>query len=85
MTPPSAPLPQSAEPPPRMTSICAMPSGGNRLHCTQPPKGSLIGTPSMRTSARLAPLGPMPRSDTPCAVGCVTRLEERRNKLNDGT
>ena len=51
----------------------------------QPPKGSLMGMPSTSTSARLAPLGPTPRSDTPCVVGCPTRLDDRRNKLNDGT
>ena len=27
----------------------------------------------------------MPRSDTPCAVGCATRLLVRRNRLNVGT
>ena len=34
---------------------------------------------------RLTPLGPMPRSDTPCAVGCDARLLVRRNRLNVGT
>ena len=34
---------------------------------------------------RLTPLGPMPRSDTPCAVGCEDRLLLRRNRLNVGT
>ena len=40
--------------------------------------------PSARTSVRLTPLGPMPRSDTPCEVGCDDRLLVRRNKLNVG-
>ena len=39
----------------------------------------------MSTSVRLTPLGPMPRSDTPCAVGCDDRLLVRRNRLNVGT
>ena len=33
---------------------------------------------------RLTPLGPMPRSDTPCAVGCDDRLLVRRNRLKVG-
>ena len=41
--------------------------------------------PSSSTSVRLTPLGPMPRSDTPCAVGCDDRLLVRRNRLNVGT
>ena len=39
----------------------------------------------MSTSERLTPLGPMPRSDTPCAVGCDDRLLVRRNRLKVGT
>src|SRR5207245_2279813 len=27
----------------------------------------------------------MPRSESPCVVGCVTRLEDRRNRLKPGT
>src|ERR1043165_2387985 len=41
--------------------------------------------PSHRTSERLAPEDPRPRSDTPCVVGCATRLEVRRNRLKPGT
>ena len=33
---------------------------------------------------RLTPLGPMPRSDTPCVVGLATRLLLRRNRLKPG-
>src|SRR6187397_673325 len=40
--------------------------------------------PSMSTSERLPPLGPMPRSDTPWAVGCDDRLLVRRKRLNVG-
>ena len=39
----------------------------------------------MSTSDRLTPLGPMPRSDTPCVVGCACRLLVRRNRLKVGT
>src|SRR5688572_5601119 len=60
-------------------------SSGTRVQYTQPPNGSLNGTPSIRTSERLTPLGPIPRSDTPCAVGCADRLLVRRNRLNVGT
>ena len=38
----------------------------------------------MSTSDRLTPLGPMPRSDTPWAVGCDDRLLVRRNRLKVG-
>src|SRR5580765_608600 len=46
-------------------------TSGTRVQYTQPPKGSLNGIPSSRTSVRLWPLGPIPRSDTPCVVGCA--------------
>ena len=59
-------------------------SSGTRVQYTQPPNGSLNGTPSSSTSVRLTPLGPMPRSDTPCVVGCDDRLLVRRNRLNVG-
>src|SRR3990172_3427138 len=59
-------------------------SRGTLLQYTQPPKGSFNGTPSSNTSVRLTPLGPIPRRETPCAVGWVTRLLLRRNKLNPG-
>ena len=42
---------------------------GMRSQYTQPPNGSLIGTPSRSTSARLTPLGPIPRSDTTLGRG----------------
>src|SRR5882672_5065734 len=60
-------------------------SSGTRVQYTHPPNGSFWGTPSARTSVRLTPLGPIPRSDTPCAVGCDDRLLVRRNKLNVGS
>ncbi len=60
-------------------------SSGTRVQYTQPPNGSLNGTPSTSTSVRLTPLGPIPRSETPCAVGCDDRLLLRRNRLNVGT
>ncbi len=40
-----------------------------------------MGTPSTSTSARLAPLAPSPRSETPCDVGFAVWLPERRSKL----
>src|SRR5712691_10779188 len=59
-------------------------SSGTRVQYTQPPNGSLNGVPSTSTSVRLTPLGPMPRSDTPCAVGCDDRLLVRRKRLKVG-
>src|SRR5581483_5837610 len=41
--------------------------------------------PSERTSARLAPLAPSPRSETPCAVGLLVRLPLRRKSVKPGT
>src|SRR6266851_632540 len=41
--------------------------------------------PSHSSSVRLAPVAPMPRSETPCVVGFATRLDERRNKVKPGT
>ena len=41
--------------------------------------GSLIGTPSRRTCARLEALPPSERSVTPWAEGLEERLSERRN------
>ena len=52
---------------------------------TQLPKGSLSGTPSQRTSVRLAPLGPIPRSETPVVVGWEMKLVFRRKSPNPGT
>ena len=60
-------------------------SSGTRVQYTHPPNGSLNGMSSTRTSVRLTPLGPMPRNDTPCVVGCDDRLLVRRNRLNVGT
>ena len=57
---------------------------GTRVQYTQPPNGSLNGMPSSRTSVRLWPLGPIPRSDTPCVVGCAARLLARRKRLKVG-
>jgi hypothetical protein len=55
---------------------------GGRCELLQ--SGSFTGVPSDSTSVRLTPRGPMPRSDTPCDVGCVERLLEPRNRLNVG-
>ena len=41
--------------------------------------------PSQSTRVRLAPLGPIPRSETPVVVGCEIRLELRRKSPNPGT
>src|SRR5271165_5499122 len=41
--------------------------------------------PSARTSARLAPLAPSPRNETPCDVGLAVWLPERRRSENPGT
>src|SRR5436190_23027310 len=69
---------------PSTTSIRSTLSIDTRVQYTQPPNASLNGTPSTITSVRLTPLGPIPRSDTPCVVGCDDRLLERRNRLNVG-
>src|ERR1019366_4690644 len=68
-------------PPPGTISARAIESTGRRLHGTQPPKGSFSGTPSRRTSERLAPLGPRPRSETPWEVGLAVMLSFLRNRL----
>ena len=60
-------------------------ASGTRVQYTHPPNGSLNGTPSIRTSVRLTPLGPIPRRDTPWVVGCDDRLLDRRKRLNVGT
>ena len=60
-------------------------SVGIRFQYTQLPKGSLSGIPSQRTSVRLAPLGPIPRSETPVVVGWEMKLVFRRKRPNPGT
>ena len=71
--------------PPRTTSIRSTDWRGMRSQYTHPPKGSLSGMRSERTTARLAPLAPTPLRDTPCVVGLAVRLPERRNRLKPGT
>src|SRR3954468_23884695 len=78
-TPERAPAPYRSESPPRTTSISLIASFGIRSHCTQSPKASFMGTPSYKTTARLAPLAPTPRNETPCAVGLAVRESVRRN------
>src|SRR3954466_15725453 len=85
ITPPIAILPYRLEDASSVISTRSTLTGGTRDQYTQPPNGSLNGTPSSSTSVRLTPLGPIPRSDTPCAVGCDERLLVRRNRLNVGT
>ena len=58
---------------------------GTRPQAIQPPKGSLRGTPSSRTSTRPAPLPPTPRRLAPCVVGFATPLLVRRKRVNPGT
>src|SRR5512134_3912032 len=70
---------------PREISIRSISSGANRDHWTQPPNGSFTGKPSQRTSVRLAPVDPIPRSETPWVVGWATTLEDRRKRLKPGT
>ena len=41
--------------------------------------------PSARTSARLAPLAPSPRSETPCDVGFAVWLPDLRSSEKPGT
>ena len=41
--------------------------------------------PSASTSARLAPLAPSPRNDTPCDVGLAVWLPDRRNSEKPAT
>src|SRR5216117_2525415 len=72
-TPPSAPLPHTLDPPPWTTSICSIDWSGIRFQYTQPPNGSLIGTPSSSTRARLVPLGP--------CRGAHHGLESRRRRV----
>jgi hypothetical protein len=81
MTPARASFPQAEAPPPGTISAPESESRGTRLQGTQPPKGSFSGTPSRRTSERLAPLGPRPRSETPCEVGFAVMLSLRRKRL----
>src|SRR3954466_8050696 len=85
ITPPIAILPYRLEDASSVISTRSTLTGGTRVQYTQPPNGSLKGTPSSSTSVRLWPLGPMPRSDTPCAVGCAARLLVRLNRLKLGT
>src|ERR1041384_2268360 len=85
MTPPIAVLPYRLDVGPSVISMRSTLTSGTRLEYTQPPNGSLNGMPSSRTSVRLWPLGPMPRSDTPCAVGCAARLLVRPNTPQPGT
>ena len=78
-------LPYRLEAVSSVISIWSTLSSGTRVQYTQPPNGSLKGTPSSSTSVRLWPLGPMPRSDTPWVVGWAARLLVRRNRLKLGT
>ncbi len=80
MTPARASLPQAEAPPPGTTSAPASDATGTRLHGTHPPNGSFNGTPSSSTSERLAPLGPRPRSETPCEVGFAVMLSFLRKR-----
>ena len=80
-TPARAAFPHAAAPPPGTISAPDRESTGTRLHGTQPPKGSFRGTPSRRTSERLAPLGPSPLRETPCEVGFAVMLSLRRKRL----
>ena len=52
---------------------------------TQPPNGSLTGTPSSVTRVRPAPDGAMARSEMPWVVGLADRLVVRLNKDTAGT
>src|SRR6266404_6516815 len=83
-TPPNAPLPYKSEAAPLTTSTLSMLDLGRRSQYTHPPNGVLIGTPSTRTIARLAPLAPTPRNDTPCEVGLANKLPERRKRVKPG-
>src|SRR5580693_5310352 len=84
-TPPNASLPYKLDPPSCEISTSEIDSAGTRSQYTHPPKGSFSGMPSSSTSARLAPLAPNPRRETPCVVGFAVRLLDRRYKLNPGT
>ena len=81
MVPAKAALPQTLDPPPRTISTFARLRRGIFVHVTHPPKGSLIGTPSIRTRVRLAPFGPRLRRETPCVVGLAESDPARRNRL----
>ena len=85
ITPPTASVPYRLDVPPRTTSIADTASRGMRSQYTHPPKGSLSGMPSSSTRARLAPLAPTPRKDTPWDVGLATRLPDRRKSWKPGT
>src|SRR5690348_15374090 len=74
-----------SDPPPWRTSMEETASGSIRLQYTHPPNGSFNGTPSYKTRARLAPLAPMPRNETPCEVGLAMRLPLRRKSEKPAT
>src|SRR5947207_10658620 len=84
ITPPKASFPYKFEAPPRSTSTRSTANRGTRFQYTQPPKASLSGIPSSSTRARLAPLAPTPRRETPCEVGLATRLFERSEERRVG-
>jgi hypothetical protein len=51
----------------------------------QPPNGSVCGTPSRISSARLDALPPSARRVAPCEVGLADRASERRKSWKPGT
>ena len=84
ITPPAASAPYRSLAPPRTTSTLSMATCGTRSQLTQPPKGSLSGTPSASTRVRLAPEADSPRNVTPCVVGFAMRDGVRRKSEKPG-
>jgi hypothetical protein len=72
-------------PPPRVTRTSPSREGSNAVKVTQPPNGSICGTPSSTTRARDEALPPSPRKVAPWLVGCAERASERRNWLKPAT
>ena len=79
IVPAKAPLPSTPDPPPRVTLMRPSLSGAKAGHVTQPPKGSVCGTPSSNKSARDEALPPRPLSVAPWLVALADRASLRRN------
>ena len=85
IVPASAPGPLAPLPPPRTTRIRPSRRGSKAGQAIQPPNGSVCGTPSSISSARLEALPPSARRVAPWLVGLAVRASERRNCWKPGT
>ena len=84
MTPPSEAVPHGLTPPPGIIRTLERVLGKKRFQPIQPPNGSLNGTPSTRSTERLAPFGPTFPRLTPCVVGWAAMLSVLRKRRNPG-